>query len=191
MITEVFLPHLKQHLAAAKFFGSLPFEWNSTKECLTMIKSPLKRFLFRLEILQHLAFFLLQLVMTIFSPYSTGKKLQALVFTGIYGTAFFLRWNWKLDGIAMELLNSCIRFEKSFFKGKSTCLMSAGKKGILPVGWLLWLKCSLPIAPISIPYNDHYYHPQLSILSFLTTGNWHLTTNCGSIGLPVRYIIIR
>jgi hypothetical protein len=117
MITQVFFPHLKRHLKFAKYFCCLPFEWNEAEERLSLIKPEWILQIVRIQLLQHLVFFLLQTIMTTFSPYSTSTKLQACPFTGIYGVTIFIRWNWDMDGRSMKLLNSCIRFERVFFKG--------------------------------------------------------------------------
>lgn len=119
MYTITFLPHLKHYLKFATFIGFLPFEWDSFNENLIILQSKRKRFTVKLQMLTQLLHSILQLTMIIFSPYTYGKKLQAMTFSGIYITGTLLRWNWTLDDGCMGLLNALINFERTFFKGKS------------------------------------------------------------------------
>lgn len=117
MLTITFLPHLKQHLRVAKLISSLPFQWDDSSGKLSLLPSKIMQFIVTSQLMLQTVYSILQVVMTTFSPYSTGTKFQAMVFTSINLTGLLLRWNWKLDKTAMNLLNAFIKFEESFLKG--------------------------------------------------------------------------
>jgi hypothetical protein len=118
MLTKNFLPHMKLHLKHAKYFQCISFEWCEAKGELVPRTSKMIKFNIRAQILIQIVYVIFQILMTIYSPYSLGKRLQAMVFTSIYLTGITVRWDWDCNLVAMRLLNSYLHFEKSFFKGK-------------------------------------------------------------------------
>lgn len=120
MLSITFLPHLKQHVRLARLICCLPFEWGPYTDNLIPLKGKLHRVLVRGQMMLQLVHTICQLIFTAGSTRSTNTKMQTMVFTSIYVTGHFLRWNWQLDTVAMELLNSFINFERKFFHGKNS-----------------------------------------------------------------------
>lgn len=122
MISITFLPHLKQHVKLARLICCLPFEWHPRTDNLVPVKGKFNRFLVKVQMTLQLVHTIGQFVSTAISTRSTNTKMQTMVFTTIYATGHFLRWNWHLDTVAMELLNSFINFERNFFRRKNNLM---------------------------------------------------------------------
>lgn len=118
MLTITFLPNLKQHLFVIKLFACLPLEWDGVSGSITLNKSRVRETIMKCEMLVQLTHAILQVVMTNFSPYSDGAKLQSVAITGIFVTGIFVRWNWPIDRSPSELINCMLHFERTLLKGE-------------------------------------------------------------------------
>lgn len=108
---DAFFPSYKLHLAHAKFFKRLPYEWNDDQKKIVVNPSPLRKASVRAWIILTGAYVSFQIVNITFGEYSLVKKLTGALILNLNAGCFLLSLELNPESTPIENLNRLLSGE--------------------------------------------------------------------------------
>lgn len=119
MYTTQFFPLLVRHLGLCRLLKSVPAKFDSKLGKIVPVENPRDITIFRIQCIISLVYkYTVAMFLNLcIGPLTVPKKFQGVSFFLIYVLLLFFKWNYHLDIAPIQVVNSCVKFEKKLVKG--------------------------------------------------------------------------